>query len=268
GGEGEEERMDFSSFMTSLGTSLVIFTLLMLAFTWLQRKPGNAVIYYPGRILRGLDPLEGRTRTRNPLAWIKEAVGASEADVVAAAGVDAAVYLVFLSSGTADYLEHDTICFMQYPETVYTFVDAVLAILVFSGIILLPVLLPVAATDNGAQSTTDSNSSGSFRNLDKLAMGNVQERSPRLWAFLFGVYWVSFVTYYVLWKAYKHVLNMRAGAKSSPEVKPEEFTVLVRDIPAAPPGQSMKDHVDSYFQALHPETFYRSMVVTDNKKVQ
>ncbi|CAL9088525.1 unnamed protein product [Musa textilis] len=232
--------MDFSSFVTSLGTSLVIFALLMLAFTWLQRKPGNAVIYYPGRILRGLDPLEGRKRTRNPLAWIKEAVGASEAAVVAAAGVDAAAYLVFLSS--------------------------VLAILVFSGIILLPVLLPVAATDNGAQSTTDSNSSRTFKNLDKLAMGNVQEKSPRLWAFLLGVYWVSFVTYYVLWKAYKHVLNMRAGAKSSPEVKPEEFTVLVRDIPAAPPGQSMKDHVDSFFQALHPETFYRSMIVTDNKK--
>lgn len=63
---------------------------------------------------------------------------------------------------------------MQYPETVYTFVDAVLAILVFSGMILLPVLLPVAATDDGAQSTTDSNSGGTFKNLDKLAMGNVQ----------------------------------------------------------------------------------------------
>lgn len=232
--------MDFSSFVTSLGTSLIIFVVLMLVFTWLNRKPGNAVIYYPNRILRGLDPLEGRTMTRNPLTWIKEAVKASEADVIAVAGVDAAVYLVFLSS--------------------------VLAILVFSGIILLPVLLPVAATDNGTQSTIDSNSQGTFKNLDKLTMGHVQEGSLRLWAFLLGVYWVSFVTYYVLWKSYTHVSDLRAGAKTSAVVKPEEFAILVRDIPAAPPGQSMKDHVDSYFRALHPETFYKSMVVTDNKK--
>lgn len=71
----------------------------------------------------------------------------------------------------------------------------------------------------------------------------------------------------MLWKSYKHVSNLRARAKSTPEVRPEEFTVLVRDIPAAPPGQSMKDHIDSYFRALHPETFYKSMVVTDNKNV-
>jgi len=48
---------------------------------------------------------------------------------------------------------------------------------------------------------------------------------------------------------------------------PEEFAVLVRDIPKPPPGETTKDSVDSYFRALHPNTFYRSMVVTDHKKV-
>ncbi|RWW77115.1 hypothetical protein BHE74_00014765 [Ensete ventricosum] len=167
--------MDFSSFVTSLGTSLIIFVVLMLAFTWLKRKPGNAVIYYPNRILRGVNPLEGRTMTRNPLAWIKEAVKASEADVIAAAGVDAAVYLVFLSSGMAS----------------------------------TPVVFKCSRL----------------------------KKSLRLWAFLLGVYWVSFVTYYVLWKSYTHVSDLRAGAKTSAVVKPEEFAVLVRDIPAAPPGK-------------------------------
>lgn len=88
-----------------------------------------------------------------------------------------------------------------------------------------------------------------------------------MWAFLLATYWVSFVTFYVLWKAYKHVSNLRAAAQSTPEVKPEEFTVLVRNVPRAPPDQTMKEQVDSYFRALHPETFYKSMVVTDNKEV-
>ena len=38
--------MDFSSFFTSLGTSFVIFVVLMLLFTWLLRKPGNNMVYY------------------------------------------------------------------------------------------------------------------------------------------------------------------------------------------------------------------------------
>ncbi|KAJ0980475.1 hypothetical protein J5N97_008730 [Dioscorea zingiberensis] len=233
--------MEFASFLTSLGTSFVIFVVLMLLFTWLSRKPGNEVVYYPNRILRGLDPWEGRRRTRNPLAWIREAVGASEADVIVAGGVDAAVYLVFLCS--------------------------VLGILVLSGILLLPGLLPVAATDHNLKLAVQHNSNGTFSNLDKLAMGNIQEKSPRLWACVLGTYWVSLVTFYVLWKAYNHVSNIRSAVKANPQATLEDFAVLVRDIPRAPKDQTIKDQVDSYFRALHPDTFYRSMVITDNKKV-
>lgn len=53
----------------------------------------------------------------------------------------------------------------------------------------------------------------------------------------------------------------------SPELKAEQFAVLVRDIPDLPEVQSRKEQVDSYFKSVYPETFYRSMVVTDNKKV-
>jgi hypothetical protein len=95
---------------------------------------------------------------------------------------------------------------------------------------------------------------------------SLQEGSMRLWAFLLSVYWVSFVTYFVLWKSYKHVSNLRATARSTPDVKPEEFAVLVRDVPRSYPDETIKDSVDSYFRALHPNTFYRSMVVTDHTK--
>lgn len=95
----------------------------------------------------------------------------------------------------------------------------------------------------------------------------MQEKSPRLWAFLIGVYWVSFVTYFLLWKAYKHVSDLRANALMTPEVKPEQFAVLVRDIPTAQEGQLRKEQVDSYFKAVYHDTFYRSLVVTDNKEV-
>lgn len=95
----------------------------------------------------------------------------------------------------------------------------------------------------------------------------LQEKSPRLWAFLIATYWVSFVTYFLLWKAYKHVSGLRAKALMSPEAKAEQFAVLVRDIPPPPEGQTIKEQVDSYFKSIYPETFYRSMVVTNNKEV-
>ncbi|KAF7001137.1 hypothetical protein CFC21_016866 [Triticum aestivum] len=236
--------MDISSFVTSLLTSFVIFVVLVLVFTWLSRRPGNAPVYYPSVLLRGLDPWEGRGRgTRSPVGWIRQAFTASEADVVAAGGVDAAVYLVFLSS--------------------------VLAILVVSGIVLLPLLLPLAATDHALENSAgfkNGKEAQNFTIIERLALGNVQKKSMRLWAFILSVYWVSFVTYLVLWKSYKHVSNLRAAARSTSDVKPEEFAVLVRDVPIPPPDQTIKDSVDSYFRVLHPDTFYKAMVVTDNKE--
>ena len=88
-----------------------------------------------------------------------------------------------------------------------------------------------------------------------------------LWAFLIATYWVSVVTYFLSWKAYKHVSALRANALMSPEVKPEQFAVLVRDLPNVTQGQTRKEQVDSYFKSIYPETFYRSMVVTNNKEV-
>ncbi|XP_077210926.1 CSC1-like protein ERD4 [Tasmannia lanceolata] len=231
--------MDFSAFVTSLTTSFIIFVVLVFIFTWLSRIPSNDVIYYPNRILKGLEPLEGK-RKRNPFAWIEEALKSTEEDIIAMAGVDTAVYFVFSSSA--------------------------LWILVLSSVVLLPVLLPVAGTNVSEKSIADTSSNGTFNNLDKLAMGNVSEKSPRLWAFLIATYWVSFVTFYVLWKSYTHVSNLRAAALGAPELKPEQFTILVRDIPPAPKGQTLEEQVDSYFRALHSETFYRSMVVTEHRE--
>jgi hypothetical protein len=54
----------------------------------------------------------------------------------------------------------------------------------------------------------------------------------------------------------------------SSEAKPEQFAILVRDITLVFQGQTRKEQVDSYFKTIYPQTFYRSMVVTDNKEVR
>lgn len=237
--------MEFESFLVSLGTSAVIFVVLMFLFTWLSRRPGNVPVYYPNRILKEMDPWEGSSLTRNPFAWIREAFTSTEQDVVKLSGVDTAVYFVFLST--------------------------VLGIFSLSALILLPTLLPLSATDNSlknSRNATDTTSNGTFSQLDNLSMANITRKSSRLWAFLGAVYWISVVTYFMLWKAYKHVAALRAEAlMSSEEVLPEQFAILVRDIPSPPNGETQKEFVDSYFRDIYPETFYRSLVVTENSKI-
>lgn len=52
----------------------------------------------------------------------------------------------------------------------------VLGILVLSGIILLPVLLPLSATDNAMKrqdAKAQTTSKGTFNELDKLSMANI-----------------------------------------------------------------------------------------------
>ena len=49
----------------------------------------------------------------------------------------------------------------------------VLGILVLSGIVLLPVLLPIAATDDGGKKQAKTTSNGTFSDLDKLSMANI-----------------------------------------------------------------------------------------------
>lgn len=60
--------------------------------------------------------------------------------------------------------------------------------------------------------------------------------------------------------------DLRAAALMSSKVVPEQFAVLVRDVPPAQ-GQTIKEQVDTYFKNIYPDTFYRSLIVTDNKEV-
>lgn len=233
--------MDFSSFITSLATSFFIFVILMILFAWLSTKPGNAVVYFPNRLLKGMDPWEGsRSKTRNPFAWIGEAFSSSEQDVIAMSGVDSAVYFVFLGT--------------------------VFGIFLISGIVLLPILLPLAITEEIVK-VVDSTGKNAFDDLDKLSMAHLREHGSRLWASAFACYWVSLVSYVLLWKAYKHVSDLRAAALMSPEVKAEQFAILVRDIPLSTEGLSRKQQVDTFFNSIYPETFYKSLIVTENKEV-
>mgnify|MGYP006905979940 CR=1 FL=1 len=99
-------------------------------------------------------------------------------------------------------------------------------------------------------------------------MTDLQDRSVRLWAYVIGAYWLTIATLHRLWKTYKHVVTLRInGIADTQRAGPEEYAVLVRDIPAPTNGTTIAEAVDKYFRALHPGTYQASIVVTYGSKV-
>ncbi|KAL3676401.1 hypothetical protein R1sor_026349 [Riccia sorocarpa] len=231
-----------SSFITSIATSSLIFFALFLVFLFCSRRKGNRPVYYPAILLDRRAPSDSKSPggvIRSPWTSMKESWNASEDELVGIAGLDAAVYVYFLKTA--------------------------LKIIFWTSCFCLPVLIPIAATDNNLQSQ-DQSSAGNSSRLDTISMGNVQNNSARLWAFLIGGYWLSFVTYYILRQAYRHVIELRARDQHQARARPEQFTCIVRDIPPPAENESREEQVHSFFQQLHPETYEKSLIVTGQGK--
>ena len=123
--------METSSFLTSLIVSFLIFAFLVLLYSLvLSRNPRNAVIYYPAKIIahnranirnatrrlqsdvnsshfdnrnimfrQRLVVPPWRDTSRSCFSWIYEACVATEDQILEFAGLDATIYMIFLSSG-------------------------------------------------------------------------------------------------------------------------------------------------------------------------
>ncbi|MCO5583636.1 hypothetical protein L7F22_037549 [Adiantum nelumboides] len=223
--------MDISGFVTSLITSSLIFLVLLALHAWLSRRPWNKEVYYPSKLLKGIPP----PADYGFFSWIYHAWSATEDQIVQHAGLDATVYMIFLSSA--------------------------LWICLYTAVFCVPILLPISGTDH----YFESGAKAGFTNFDKVAMGNISQKSPRLWAFAIADYWLTISTMFVLWKSYKHAVFLRTLDQASSKAKPEQFAILVRDIPS-PSGQSIEEKVDSFFRKLHPTTYETCIIVTNMAK--
>lgn len=87
-----------AAFVTSLVISFVIFVVLFLLFLILSRRPGNFHVYHPLRALRGEGPFGNKY---GPFQWAIDAFRVTDEQLVAAAGLDAVVYVNLFTTGMA-----------------------------------------------------------------------------------------------------------------------------------------------------------------------
>ncbi|KAG4394615.1 hypothetical protein GLYMA_20G066800v4 [Glycine max] len=231
----------------NISTALLFF----VAFAILRLQPWNDRVYFPKWYLKGLrtDPVHGRALVSkfinldwraylSFLNWMPEALRMPEPELIDHAGLDSVVYLRIYLIGLKIFIP---IAFLAWI-----------------------VLVPVNWTSTGLEGSQIKNITSS--NIDKLSVSNVHRGSERFWGHIVMAYAFTFWTCYVLLKEYGKVATMRLGFLAAEKRRPDQFTVLVRNIPPDP-DESVSELVEHFFLVNHPDHYLTHQVVYDANKL-
>uniref|UniRef100_A0A804MX73 CSC1-like protein n=1 Tax=Zea mays TaxID=4577 RepID=A0A804MX73_MAIZE len=220
----------------------------LVAFAFLRLQPINDRVYFPKWYLKGAreSPSHGGTFVRKFvnldmrsylkfLSWVPAALKMPEDELISHAGLDSAVYLRIYLVGLKIFA----------PISVLAFI----------------VLVPVNWTNDTLQFSKLEHS-----NVDKLSISNIPVGSKRFIAHLAMAYVFTFWTCYVLLREYEVVAKMRLRFLSSEKRRPDQFTVLVRNIPPDP-DESISELVEHFFLVNHPGHYLTHQVVYNANKL-
>ncbi|EES03088.1 calcium permeable stress-gated cation channel 1 isoform X1 [Sorghum bicolor] len=220
----------------------------LLAFAFLRLQPINDRVYFPKWYLKGAreSPSHGGTFVRKFvnldmrsylkfLSWMPAALKMPEDELISHSGLDSAVYLRIYLVGLKIFA----------PISVLAFI----------------VLVPVNWTNDTLQFSKVEHS-----NIDKLSISNIPVGSKRFIAHLAMAYVFTFWTCYVLLREYGIVAKMRLRFLSSEKRRPDQFTVLVRNIPPDP-DESISELVEHFFLVNHPDHYLTHQVVYNANKL-
>ncbi|KAK1318924.1 hypothetical protein QJS10_CPB04g00749 [Acorus calamus] len=222
--------------------------LFFIVFAILRLQPFNDRVYFPKWYLRGLrsEPsrsgafvnkfvnLDFRSYLRF-LEWMPAALRMPEPELIDHAGLDSAVFLRIYLIGLKIFVP--------------------ITLLAFS------VLVPVNWTNDYLEK-----SHVVYSNVDKLSISNIPNGSKRFWTHILMSYVISFWTCYVLLKEYEIVAKMRLHFLASEHRRPDQFTVLVRNIPPDP-DESISELVEHFFLVNHPDHYLTHQVVYNTNKL-
>ncbi|KAK4284334.1 hypothetical protein QN277_001182 [Acacia crassicarpa] len=233
------------------GINILSAFVFFVLFAILRVQPLNDRVYFPKWYIRGLrsDPAVGGAFVRKFvnldwksylkfLNWMPEALKMPELELIEHAGLDSAVYLRIYLIGLKIFVP---IAFLAWA-----------------------VLVPINGTSNGLESPSVTNVTSS--DIDKLSISNVEDRSERFWAHIVMAYGFTFWTCYVLCKEYEKVASMRLQFVAAEKRRPDQFTVLVRNIPPDP-DESVSELVEHFFLVNHPDHYLIHQVVYDANKL-
>ncbi|KAG8663422.1 CSC1-like protein At4g02900 isoform X2 [Manihot esculenta] len=227
----------------SASINLLSAIFFLLAFAILRLQPINDRVYFPKWYLKGIRAspthsrasvsrfvnMDFRTYIRF-LNWMPAAWRMPELELIDHAGLDSVVYIRIYLMGLKIFV----------PITILAFA----------------VLVPVNWTGGTLERFKDL----TFSDIDKLSISNIPPGSQRFCAHVLMSYVFTFWTLYVIYKEYKTTAVMRLQFLASESRRPDQFTVLVRNVPPDP-DESVAEHVEHFFCVNHPDHYLSHQVV-------
>lgn len=234
------------------GINILSALVFLVAFAILRLQPFNDRVYFPKWYLKGLRSspvhsgtyvskfvnLEWQSYVRF-LNWVPDALRLPEPELIDHAGLDSAVYLRIYLLG--------------------------LKIFVPMALLAWAILVPVNWTNN-TLAISEVMEKLEYSDIDKLSISNIPYGSKRFWAHIVMAYAFTFWTCYTLKKEYMVVATMRLHFLASARRRPDQFTVLIRNVPPDH-DESVSESVEHFFLVNHPNHYLTHQVVINANKL-
>ncbi|KAL9227874.1 hypothetical protein vseg_003515 [Gypsophila vaccaria] len=240
---------DFHDIGISAAVNLLTALAFLIAFAILRLQPINDRVYFPKWYLKGLRasptrPKRSMTKFVNLdfrmylrfLKWIPEALRMPEPELIEHAGLDSVAYIRIYLLGLKIFVPIMALAFA--------------------------VLLPV----NWTGKMLDHSHDITFSKIDKLSISNIPPGSNRFWAHVALAYASTFWVCYMLYKEYEIITTMRLEFIASADRRPDQFTVLVRNVPPDA-DESVSEHVEHFFCVNHADHYLLHQVVYNANKL-
>lgn len=246
----------------SAGFNLSIMLVFVVLYSFFSRKPINARVYFtkwfdvdPEAAERDIEKIRGEggggsfqqqskkkfgvKKVLEASDWLWDSLFMPELEFIRHAGLDAFVFLRI----------HLLALKIFVPVTIIGFT----------------LLIPLNVTDNYLSTEIDVDTN-EYTSVDKLTLANISEKSQRLWAHVLVAYALTFWTCYLLRSEYRKVSNLRLDLLADLKKQPDQFTVLVRQVPENI-YESVSQHVEHFFRVNHPDYYLLNQVVYDANKL-
>ncbi|KAL6129638.1 hypothetical protein ACLB2K_072987 [Fragaria x ananassa] len=248
--------MDPGSLIASAGINIGLAIVILSLFSILKKQPSYAPVYYPRRLSQSQSSQRNRNNVPSfngsltprrflpSLSWISRAYRVSEDEILETGGLDALIIIRLFKFGIKFFL----VC----------------------SLIGLAVLLPVNYSGQGqlAKSRQQSYQALSRHSLDLFSISNIEPGSNRLWVHFSCLWFISLYGVYLLYKEYHEILSKRIQQLRNIRHQPDQFTVLVREIPFCNEHRSRGCCVDKFFSKHHPYAYHSYQILYDGKEFQ
>uniref|UniRef100_A0A1J3G4L8 CSC1-like protein RXW8 n=1 Tax=Noccaea caerulescens TaxID=107243 RepID=A0A1J3G4L8_NOCCA len=231
--------MEISALLTSAGINISICIVLLSLYSILRKQPANYCVYFGRRLVCGgarrYDPFWYERFVPSP-SWLVKAWETSEDELLAAAGLDAVVFLRMLIFSIRIF-----------------FITAVVCIA-----FVLPVNYygqPMVHKELHLESS------------EVFTIENLKEGSKWLWVHCLALYIITSAACLLLYFEYRTIAKMRLGHITGSASKPSQFTVLIRAIPWTP-EQSYSDTLSKYFTNYYSSSYMSHQMVYHNGIIQ